>query len=91
MTPEINFKLTEIESVLINHEDPGYLEVSAQQNFIYILISKQEYKYYNLSERILAVFEILKWQVPHILEEIPVIIETFTEPELTDLFRMHLK
>lgn len=89
MTPEINEKLTLIECTLISEAD--YLEVSFQQEMIYILISKREYKYYNLSERIYSVFELLKLCCPEVLYEYPVLIETFDEMELTHLMGMHLK
>jgi uncharacterized protein YfkK (UPF0435 family) len=89
MTPELNEKLTLVECALISESD--YLEVSAQSGYIYILISKREYKFYTLSERIYSVFELLKLTVPEILYEHPFLIETFSEPELTDLFRMYRK
>ena len=87
--PEINEKLTLVECALISESD--YLEVSYQSGHIYILISKREYKFYTLSERIYSVFELLKLTVPEILYEYPVLIETFDEMELTSLMKMYIK
>ena len=88
MTPELNEKLTLVECALISEAD--YLEVSYQNGYIYILLSKREYKYYTLSERIYSVFELLKLTVPEILYEHPFLIETFSESELTNLMKMYL-
>ena len=90
MTPDINEKLILIECALLNEENPDYLEVSLQNGYIYILISKRKYKFYTLSERIYGVFEVLKLYCPEILYEFPFLIETFSEPELTDLMGMYL-
>lgn len=95
MTPEINLKLTELECLLINEEDPEYLECSYQevdnQGFIYILLSKPEYKYYNLSERIYSIFDVLKFYASDILEEFPIIVECLDSNELTGLFKYYTK
>ena len=95
MTPQINLKLTEIEVVLINEENPDYIEVSYQENqgqgFIYCLLSKPLYMYSSLSERILSIFEILKMYCMDILAEFPVIVETLTTEELDGLFRSYGK
>lgn len=90
MTKEINEKLTIVECVLINEEAPDYCEVSYQNGYVYILLSKREYKFYTLSERIYSVFEILKLYCPEILYEFPFLIETFSEDELTNLMGMYL-
>ena len=91
MTPEINEKLTIVEVTLLNEIQPDYLEVSFQSGFIYVLISKEDFKYQTLSERIWNVFELLKWNIPEILDEFPFVIETFDSNELTDLMRMYAK
>lgn len=91
MTKAINDKLTILECLLINELDPGYLEVSYQMNFIYILVSKYDYKHYSLSERIYDVFEVLKIFADDILKEFPVIVETLDSTELSGLFWMYSK
>ena len=88
MTPKLNEKLTLVECALISESD--YLEVSYQSGYIYILISKREYKFYTLSERIYSVFELLKLTVPEILYEHPFLIETFDSNELSELMGMYL-
>lgn len=95
MDKNINDKLVEIECVLINEENPSYIEVSFQKNydqeFIYILLSKYEYQWYSLSERMLSIFDILKWYCKDILETYPVIVETLTIEELDGLFKIYGK
>lgn len=85
-----NELLTIIEVTLLNEIFPDYIEVSFQQNFIYILISKEDFKFQTLSDRILGVFELLKFYCPEILEEFPFIIETFDSQELDQLMEMYL-
>lgn len=89
MSPEINEVLTILEVVLINEENPSYIEVSAQNGFLYILLSKPEYMYSSLSERILSVFEILKTFCADILESYSIIVETLTTEELNGLFKYY--
>lgn len=89
MNKYINEKLAILECVLINEENPSYLEVSFQNGFIYCLLSKPEYMYSTLSERILSVFEILKTFCQDILDEYSIIVETLTSEELSGLFRFY--
>lgn len=91
MTKDINYKLTELEVVLINEESPAYLEVSMQQNFIYVLLSKPEYRFMSLSERIYGIFEILEQFCFDILNDFPVIVECLDEKELSGLFGFYNK
>lgn len=79
--------LVEIEATLINEEDPGYLEISKQHEFIFILISRTDYKFMSLSERIARIFDVLKFYHQSVLDKNPVIVETYSEEELTDYFR----
>jgi len=81
--------MTIIECIILNEEIPDYMEVSWQNNFIYILVSKAEYLYSSLSERMLNIFEILKQFCGDILGEFSVIVETFTSEELTGLFKLY--
>ncbi len=76
--------ITELECTLINEENPGYLEISHQSGFLYILISRTEYKFMSLSERITRIFDILKYYHSSVLEKYPVIVETYSEAELVD-------
>lgn len=83
-----DYILTQIECTLLEQEAPDYFEVSRQGNFIYILSSKEDYKYYNLKERIRGIFYLLQFEHPRILQENSIIIETFTPEELKDLWNM---
>lgn len=95
MNKDINYKLTELEVVLINEETPAYIEISYQKidqsGFIYVLLSKPEYRFMSLSERIYGIFEILEQFCFDILNEFPVIVECLDETELTGMFRMYRK
>lgn len=90
MTPEINTLLTILECTLLSEEQPSYIEVSYQSGFIYILLSKPEYKNYSLSERINGVFNLLKYEHSAIIEKYPVIVECLSEDELTELFTFYV-
>lgn len=91
MTKELNEKLTIVEVTLLNELLPDYIEVSYQSGYFYVLIAKEDYKYYTLSERILDIFQLLKWNCKEILEEFPFIIETFDSNELDGLLGMYEK
>lgn len=91
MTEYINNKLVILECILLNEECYEYAEVSWQSGFIYILLSKANYKYQSLSERILGVFDVLKFYCEDILNEFPVIVECLDSQELSGLFRSYGK
>lgn len=86
MTEDINYDLTLIEFVLLATLQPSYIEVSYQSGFVYVLVSKPEYKDWSLSERTASLFELVKFELPHILEKYSLIIEVLDENELTSLF-----
>lgn len=91
MSPDLNDKLIIIECVLINEEQPDYIEVSFQNGFIYCLIAKEDYKHQALSERVLGIFEVLKWNCPDILEEYSIILEALDTHELNGLFEFYAR
>lgn len=78
-----------IECSLINAESPDYLEVTFQNDFIYILISKPNYKHYTLPERQNMIFSLLEFEYSDILCEHPVIVEVLDSQELDDLFKLY--
>lgn len=88
MNSEINLLLTSIEVALLNAEKPEYLEVSLQNNFIYILVSKRDYKHYSLSERQKSLFKLLEVEFGDTIKY-PVIIEAFCDKELDGLFKLY--
>lgn len=91
MTEEINIFLSLIESTIINTENPSYIEVSFQAGFIYVLVSKPEYKHYLLHERIQSIFSLIQFEHEDILERYPIIVECYDEQELGELFKSYGK
>ena len=86
---ELTQDLTLIECILLDEERPDYIEVSKQQNFVYILLSRESYKYDKLSERIYSVFEVLELYCPEFLQKYSFIVETFSSEELSGLFEFY--
>lgn len=74
-----------LECLLLNDLDPTYIEVNDQQGFIYIFLVKDEFKYYEISERIQSVFTLLKHECPEIIKEHPLIVECYSDDELQDM------
>lgn len=91
MNPDLNNKLIIIECILINEEIPDYIEISYQNNFIYCLIAKEDYKHQSLSERIIGIFEVLTWNCPDILAEYSIIVETLDTHQLNGLFEFYAR
>lgn len=91
MNGEINNFLLLLESTLINVERPDYVEISYQNGFIFLLVSRRDYKYYSISERIKSLFTLLEFYHSDIIEEYPVIIEALDDSELTELFKLYAK
>lgn len=89
MDQEINNLLTYIECIIINAIFPEYLEISYQDGFLYILLSKKEYKFYSLSERQESIFNLLKIEIPDIMEKYPIIVEVFDSNELDGLMKLY--
>lgn len=86
---EINSLLTLLECTLINEESPDYIEVSEQNGFIYILLSKRDYKNMSISERINGIFNLLRFEHLDILQKYVIIVECLDSQELTGLFKMY--
>lgn len=76
-----------IEALMINDMDPIFLQTDFQNGFIYLFIVCEKFKYYTISERIEAIFALLKYDCPEILKQHPVIVEAFDEPELMEMTR----
>lgn len=87
MSTNIDDILICIECALINAENPDYLEVQFTNDFIYILISKPEYKHYTLSERQKSIWDLLDFEFGDIISEYSIIIEVFDSNELDQLFK----
>lgn len=77
-----------LECLIINDSDPIFLQVDYQQGFIYLFIVCDYFKHYAISERIKALFTLLKIDCPSILKEHSIIIEALDETEFTDLLKM---
>jgi hypothetical protein len=77
-----------LECLLINDVDPIFLQIDYQQEFIYIFVVADYFKHYSISERIEAIFMLLKFDCPSILSEYPVAVECFSEEEFTELLKM---
>lgn len=76
-----------LEATLINEERPEYIEVSEQAGFIFILLSKKEYKDIPLHERILRITSLLEFEHDDILDQYPVIVECYDDQQFTDLLK----
>lgn len=86
---EIDNILTLLEVTLLNEEIPDYIEVSFQNNFIYILLSKREYENMSISERIYRIFNLLKFDHFDIIQKYPIIVECLDPKELSGLFKKY--
>ncbi len=91
MTEDLQSILLLLEATLLEYEVPDYIEVSEQNNVIYVLISKEEYKNVPLHERIQKVSALLEFDHDDILDKYPVIIECLDSQELSDLMEMYGK
>ena len=89
MNDDIPSILLLLECTLINEENPSYIEISEQNNVIYILLSKPDYKHYKLHERIQGVFGLLSFEHDDIMSKYQVIVECMTEEELDSMFKMY--
>lgn len=89
MNDEINNILTLLECTIKEAEDPDYIELSYQLGHIYILCSKKDYKHMSLYDRIMRISALLEFEHEDVMEKYPVIIETYDEDQLKDLFEMY--
>jgi hypothetical protein len=80
----LNSALIYIECTLINNYDPVFMNVTYQNEFIYIYVVCKKFKNYKLSERIRSVFSLLKFECYDILSEYPILVEAFDETELQE-------
>ena len=83
----LNAALIYVECTLINNYDPVFMNVTYQNEFIYVYIVCQKFKHYSLSERIKSVFSLLKFECFDIIAEYPILVEAFSEDELQEQMR----
>jgi len=88
MSDELETTLILLECCIINNEMPDFLDVYYSEGVINILVATDNYKSYNVSERIKGVFEIIGWEYPEILDNYPVIVNCLTLSELDEFFKM---
>jgi hypothetical protein len=91
LTPEINNILTLIECTLLEQEKPDYIEVSWQNDIIYVLLSKEEYRHIKVYERIQSVYALIQFEYSELLEEYSVLVECLDSDELKGLFELYGK
>lgn len=89
MTPEINEDLTLIEFVVLNTLHPSYIEVSYQMDYVYILVSKPEFRYWPLNERISSIFKLLEFEIPDMMKKYSFVVEAMDDKELDSLFKLY--
>lgn len=82
---QIDEVLVYLECLLIQAEEPEYIEVSLQHGFIYIVLMKGKYSFYSIKERITGVFLLLQLDCPNIVENYPILIECFSDVEFDDM------
>lgn len=89
MTEAINNILTLIECTLLEFEKPDYVEISYQQDHIYILLSKEDYKNYKIHERVQSVYALIQFEHSEILEEYAIIVECLDSDQLKGVFELY--
>jgi hypothetical protein len=91
MDQELNNILTLIECTVLEHEQPDYIEVSAQNGSIYLLVSKKEYKDMPLYDRIQGIYALIQFELSELLDEYSVIVEALDSDQLKGLFELYGK
>lgn len=81
--------LITLECAIVNELNPDYFEVTEQNGFIYILLSKIEYKNKMLHERLLEAQGLIEFENDEIFKAYKVIIECFDMDELTELMKAY--
>lgn len=86
---ELEDALIIIEATIIQEEDPDYIEVNAKNGIIYVTLAKKEYKNMPLHERIQKIRGILEFEHDDVLDEWPVLLDTYDEDELEELLKKY--
>jgi len=81
--------LISLEALILLEERPDFLDIQLYKEWLYICVMKEEYKHYTLSERYHLIYSLISHQMPHIIDNIPILIETFDEEEFSGVLKLY--